>query len=108
MKTISEVSTVLRETLANTGMKQQDLRVSAGVSRQTLCNVLKGTEDFKLTTLLAVADKLGLEVLLVPRQVVALGPFATSTEEVVETLVGRLRKSLAATATLHKIGMKKA
>lgn len=67
MKTIAEISNALRSTLIHSGRTQESVREDAGLSRQTAVNVFKGTEDFKLSTLLAVADKLGLEVALIPR-----------------------------------------
>lgn len=67
MKTILEISNHLRERQKAKGISQQDLREAAGLSRQTMSRVLSGTEDFKLSTLLAVADRLGLELELVPR-----------------------------------------
>lgn len=67
MKTIAEISNTLRNALRRSGRTQESVREDAGLSRQTAVNVFKGTEDFKLSTLLAVADKLGLEVALIPR-----------------------------------------
>jgi transcriptional regulator with XRE-family HTH domain len=81
--------------MRDAGMTQQTLRESAGVSRQTLTNVLKGTEDFKVSTLLALADRLGLELLLVPRAA-ARGLREPPAAPVVETVVDRVRKQLGA------------
>ncbi len=67
MKSIADISDQLRASLKRSGRTQEAVREAAGLSRQTAVNVFKGTEDFKLSTLLAVADKLGLEVALVPK-----------------------------------------
>ena len=67
MNTTKEVAGVLRSSLALAGLTQAELQAQAGVSQRTLTNVLSGTEDFKLSTLLALADRLGLELLLVPK-----------------------------------------
>jgi transcriptional regulator with XRE-family HTH domain len=67
MKSIYEISRRLRETLKASGRTQQEIRLSAGLSRQTMNNVLKGTEDYKLSTLLAVAERLGLELVILPK-----------------------------------------
>jgi transcriptional regulator with XRE-family HTH domain len=97
MNSIREVSAELREALSHSGLKQQDLREAAGVSRQTLANVLKGTEDYKLTTLLTLANRLGLELVLLPKAA-ARGMQPKKSETVVETVVERVRKRLANTA----------
>jgi transcriptional regulator with XRE-family HTH domain len=94
MNSINEVSMELRDALARSPLKQQELREAAGLSRQTMANVLKGTEDYKLSTLLAVADRLGLELLLLPKAA-ARGLQTTSSGPVVETVVDRARKRLA-------------
>lgn len=67
MKTIAEISDVLRSSLQQQGQTQASLRESAGIAQRTLTNVLSGDQDFKVSTLLALADRLGLELLLVPK-----------------------------------------
>src|SRR4051812_45257107 len=67
MKTSAEISTVLRAALAQKDLTQAELKELAGISQRTLTNVLSGEEDFKVSTLLALADRLGLELLLVPK-----------------------------------------
>ncbi|MDB5894872.1 MAG: hypothetical protein JWQ88_2403 [Rhodoferax sp.] len=52
-------------------MTQAALRVGAGVSARTLTLLLSGNHDFKLSTLLSVADRLGLELVLVPKAAAA-------------------------------------
>lgn len=88
MTSIADVSKVLRATLKRSGRTQESVRTAAGLSRQTAVNVFKGTEDFKLSTLLAVADRLGLELALVPKG--ASRALEQGTDErLVETLVDR-------------------
>jgi transcriptional regulator with XRE-family HTH domain len=67
MKTLADTSIALREALASSELTQAGLKARAGISQRTLTNVLSGEQDFKLSTLLAVADRLGLEMLLVPK-----------------------------------------
>lgn len=98
MKSIPEVSRELREALARSELRQQDLREAAGISRQTLANVLKGTEDYKLSTLLSVADRLGLELLLLPKAAARGMQAPAPSEGVVETTIDRVRKRLSGTA----------
>lgn len=59
------LSATLREHQKAKGISQEELRRSVGLSRQTMTNVFKGTEDFKVSTLAGVAEELGLEVALV-------------------------------------------
>jgi transcriptional regulator with XRE-family HTH domain len=46
---------------------QDTIGQSAGVSRRTMGHVFRGDRDFKVSTLMSVADALGLELILVPR-----------------------------------------
>lgn len=98
MNTINQVSAEIRSALKASGLRQVDLREAAGVSRQTLANVLSGSEDYKLSTLLGLADKLGLELLLLPKAA-ARGLQASPTAPVVETVIDRARSRLAARKT---------
>lgn len=86
MKSIADVSNVLRERQKALRMSQEDLRASSGLSRQTMTHVLRGDQDFKLSTLQAVADRLGPKMVLLPREAVAAVQGA-STEPVVATAV---------------------
>lgn len=96
MKSIGELSTALRTAMRENRMTQESVREAAGLSRQTMVNVLKGTEDFKVSTLLAVADRLGLELLLVPKDAARglQAPQTATPVPVVETVVDRVRKRL--------------
>lgn len=67
MKSILELSNALRKALTQHGMRQSALLAAAGVSQRTLTNVLSGQQDFKVSTLLALADRLGLSLVLVPK-----------------------------------------
>lgn len=67
MPTLQSIAETLRQRLRLGRTSQETLRAAAGISKQTLTNVLSGKADYKLTTLLAVADKLGLELVLLPK-----------------------------------------
>jgi len=69
MTDLRQIASTLRWQLKRKGMTQESLRQQAGVARQTLTNVLSGEEDYKVTTLLTLADRLGLDVVLVPKAV---------------------------------------
>ncbi|MBB3193175.1 hypothetical protein [Roseateles terrae] len=95
MNSIPEISAALRSQLQQSGRTGQSLREAAGLSRQTFANVMGGENDFKLSTLLALADRLGLELLLLPKG--AARGLAPEDEggPVVETLVDLARQRAA-------------
>lgn len=77
MKTHADVAAVLREAIKRRGVTQAQLKEEAGLSQRTLTKVLSGEEDFKLSTLFALADRLGLALILAPLDAapaVAAGP----------------------------------
>lgn len=96
MKSIVDLSAELRKVMRQNSVTQETVRDAAGISRQTMVNVLKGTEDFKVSTLLAVADRLGLELLLVPKGAARGLQPSTATAPVVETMIDQVRKRLQA------------
>ncbi len=67
MLTLPEISGLLREEARRHGLTQARLADKAGISARTLTHVLSGQEDFRVSTLMAVAHQLGLEVVLVPK-----------------------------------------
>jgi hypothetical protein len=88
MKTHTEIAQILRNSLTHRRMPQASLRDQAGISQRTLTKVLSGHEDFKVSTLLALADRLGLELLLVPREAAqAVSAAGAVTQPVVKTRV---------------------
>ncbi|WP_370680312.1 helix-turn-helix domain-containing protein [Comamonas sp. GB3 AK4-5] len=93
MKTIPEVSATLRQTLKRSGRTQQAVRDAAGVSRQTFANVIGGQEDYKLSTLLSIADRLDLELMLVPKGMaqVLQAPVQSPVESLVDSALKRLQ-----------------
>lgn len=68
MKNISEISSALRTRTHQQGLSNKTLAEQAGTTPQTLWHVMSGTHDFKVSTLLALADRLGLELVLVPKE----------------------------------------
>lgn len=71
MQTLPEIADTLRDAARRHGMTQARLADAAGVSPRTLTHVLSGQEDFRVTTLMAVAQRLGLDLVLVPQGVAA-------------------------------------
>lgn len=87
MKTHAEIAQMLRSALAQRHMPQSKLREQAGISQRTLTKVLSGHEDFKVSTLLALADRLGLELVLVPKEAAQAVSAGTVTQPVVKSRV---------------------
>ncbi|MCD8494346.1 MAG: helix-turn-helix transcriptional regulator [Burkholderiaceae bacterium] len=69
MNTLHQLATILRQRIAQLKLTQHGLSADAGISRQTLTKALSGRADFKVTTLIALADRLGFQVLLVPKEI---------------------------------------
>lgn len=93
MRTLQQIADALLGQLKRTRMSQQALRREVGVSRQTLTNVFSGSQDYKLTTLLAVCDRLGLDLVLVPRELgesAADSPSAPAVRNVVQAALDQL------------------
>ncbi|WP_075256161.1 helix-turn-helix domain-containing protein [Herbaspirillum camelliae] len=57
----------MRDAMKKQKVTQQDLRERAGIARRTLTGVLSGESDYKVTTLMAVLDRLGYEMVIVPK-----------------------------------------
>ncbi|MFA5489592.1 MAG: helix-turn-helix transcriptional regulator [Candidimonas sp.] len=89
---------ILRDALKKRGMTQASLREAAGISRQTMSNVLSGTSDYKLSTLFAVADRLGLDVVLVPKDV----SYGLSEPDTMPTAPTSVRESAARFLSIAK------
>lgn len=70
----------LRKAVDESPLTKVELAQRAGMSRKTLFSILEGTTDYKVSSLLALADALEIDVLLVPKVVREgrLGEAATS------------------------------
>ncbi len=87
MKTHAEIAQILRDALVHRYIPQSKLREQAGISQRTLTKVLSGHEDFKVSTLLALADRLGLELVLVPKEAAQAVSAGSVTKPVVKSRV---------------------
>ena len=76
MKTLSDIASVLRRRMKTTAVTQREICAAAGLARRTLTAVLSGEADYRVTTLMAVLDRLGYELVFVPK-----GAAAGLTEE---------------------------
>jgi transcriptional regulator with XRE-family HTH domain len=78
----------MRDAMKNQKVTQQDLRERAGIARRTLTAVLSGKSDYKVITLMAVLDRLGHEMVIVPKTAVRAFPSEREpTEPIVKTKV---------------------
>lgn len=68
MRTLAEVSDMLAQHALQSSYGKLKLAEDSGVTYRTLQHVLSGTKDYKVSTLMAVADRLGLELVLVPKE----------------------------------------
>lgn len=68
MLTLASLSRLLLLRMKTLGIRQAELSVQAGIARRTLTAVLSGNADYKVTTLMAVADRLGYDIALVPKE----------------------------------------
>lgn len=68
MKSLLDLAELLRSRLKAQGLSQRVLCARAGLARRTLENMLSGRVDYKVTTLIAVLDRLGLELVVVPKE----------------------------------------
>lgn len=69
-----------------------DLASRTGLTRQSVSRALSGKQNFTVTTLLALADANGQEVLLVPKQVArALMEDNTLPTDRISTMIDKIR-----------------
>ncbi|SFV02274.1 transcriptional regulator, XRE family [Polaromonas sp. YR568] len=80
MKTLSEIASRLEEERQRLMLDYQTLAERTGLTPLSVRSVLQGRTAPRITTLMAIADQLGLEVLLLPK-VVASGLQAHTVEE---------------------------
>lgn len=102
MKTLNDIALRLRQQAERVEVTPADLEARSGVPQAALTTVLDGTGDYQVTTLLAVADRLGLELVFVPKMAAPALEAGETRPPVVKTAVraaqDRLRQRLAATA----------
>lgn len=97
MKSLLEIASFLRERLKTNNLTQRELGEQAGLARRTLTGVLSGENDYKVTTLMSVLDRLGYELAIVPKGAAAglsVEASFTPTKPTVETVVQAARNRL--------------
>lgn len=95
MKTLSEVAAVLEQSRKQQKLSYDALAEASGLTPLATRRALKAQAAPKVTTLMALADRLGLEVVLVPKAV-AHGLTPTPAEQqrplsAVEKLAARMQ-----------------
>ncbi|WP_431096060.1 helix-turn-helix domain-containing protein [Polaromonas aquatica] len=98
MKTLSEVAARLEGERQRQGLDYQAIAESTGLTPLSVRSALQGKTAPRITTLMAIADQLGLEVLLLPK-VVAAGLQAQAAESPAPAL-SRVDRIVAQTSAL--------
>ena len=105
MKTLSEIATRLEDERRRLVLDYQTLAERTGLTPLSVRGILQGRTAPRITTLMAIADQLGLEVLLLPK-VVATGLQAHTAEEPPPAL-SRVDRIVAETSQLAAANVKK-
>ncbi|WP_458218774.1 helix-turn-helix domain-containing protein [Paracidovorax citrulli] len=101
MRSLADIAVFLRNVLKASRVTQRELGEQAGIARRTLTGVLSGEADYKVSTLLAVLDRLGYQIAIVPKDAAAgLGahPSFQPTQPAVKSVVASARERLLGTA----------
>lgn len=99
MKTLSEIATQLEGERRRLMLDYQTLAERTGLTPLSVRNILQGRTAPRITTLMAIADQLGLEVLLLPK-VVAAGLQPHSAQEPAPPALSRVDRIVAETSQL--------
>ncbi|WP_411877652.1 helix-turn-helix domain-containing protein [Polaromonas sp. YR568] len=99
MKTLSAIANQLEDERRRLMLDYQALAQRTGLTPLSVRNILQGRTAPRVTTLMAIADQLGLELLLLPK-VVATGLQAHSVEEAAPPALSRVDRIVAETSQL--------
>jgi transcriptional regulator with XRE-family HTH domain len=99
MKTLTEIATRLEGERQRLVLDYQALAERTGLTPLSVRHILQGRTAPRVTTLMAIADQLGLELLLLPK-VVATGLQAHSVEEPAPPALSRVDRIVAETSQL--------
>ena len=69
MHTLKQIADILQEARRDHALTLRELSDTTGLTAVTLRGLLEAKTDPRLTTLMAVADELGLEVMLIPKAI---------------------------------------
>jgi transcriptional regulator with XRE-family HTH domain len=96
MKTIGEIGEFFRSERLQRDLKLEEMAKRTGLTQVTLRGLLNGQNDSRLSTVLAVAQELGLELALVPAGV-AKSVQQRERSGAVESLVSKALRSQSKT-----------
>lgn len=92
MKTALEVGTALQSAREDSKIRMIDLVERTGLTAVTLRHVLEGKTDARISTVVAIAKEVGLELVLLPKEVAdslaAADPQHVAIESLVERALG--------------------
>lgn len=92
MKTLADIAIFLKNSQELHKVSQKTIMENTGLTSPTIRGLLSAKKDSKLTTLMAVADELDLELILVPKALASsllggLSPDVSKMPHPVRTLV---------------------
>ncbi|SFB75463.1 transcriptional regulator, XRE family [Collimonas sp. OK412] len=87
MKTLNELSAILRQAKDRLALPVIAMSRDSGLTTVTIRGVLAGKNDPRLSTLMTIADQLGLELMLLPKAVASSIAANAPAEEEVQSLV---------------------
>jgi transcriptional regulator with XRE-family HTH domain len=102
MKTLSEISAHLEGERQRLMLDYQALAERTGLTPLSVRNILQGRTAPRITTLMAIADQLGLEVLLLPK-LVAAGLQPHTAQESAPPALSRVDRIVAETSQLAAV-----
>ncbi|MEO6919819.1 MAG: XRE family transcriptional regulator [Collimonas sp.] len=87
MKTLGELSSLLRQAKDRLALPVVSMSRESGLTAVTIRGVLAGKSDPRLSTLMTIAEQLGLEVMLLPKAMAASIAAKPPAEEEIQSLV---------------------
>lgn len=82
---IEEIAKTLKAARQSQGLSQRDLSIKSGVPQSHISKIEKGAVDLRVSSLIALARDLGLELALIPRETVpAVSSIVRSSERKME------------------------
>jgi transcriptional regulator with XRE-family HTH domain len=99
MKTLSEMTSVLEDERQRLALDYQALAERTGLTPLSVRNILQGRTAPRITTLMAIANQLGLEVMLLPK-VMATGLQSHTAQEPAPPALSRVDRIVAETSQI--------
>lgn len=100
---LEPIADTLRTTRKRQGLSQRALAAKAGVPQSHISKIENAAVDLQTTSLIAIARALGLELKLVPRQLLpAVESLTRTTEPLLLSLTGEIEETLAKTTPYER------